>query len=244
MSFDPQIAKLTVDLCRIAYRTEDAVHSALSDLGMADIAFYSGFSTQAFTASVGETSYLAFRGSEAVADWLANAKFLPSDREGGVRIHSGFLVALDEVWDDIVAHLAGAPKLVVTGHSLGAALAIIAAWRLAQAGIPIEAVYSFGQPRTGHRDFRTSYDALLGEVTFRVINHVDLVTRVALLIQGYRHVGRRMYFDHEAKFHHDAGAWQITKDDVRYRLKHFGRIDSIGIAPHLIGSYRTVVDRL
>ncbi len=244
MDLDRNLAKLTVDLCRVAYLDPDAAGAAVVDLGGTDFVFDTALSTQSITSIHGDHVVLAFRGSEAIADWLANANFLPSAREAGVKVHSGFSDALDEVWSDIEARLDPAASVVVSGHSLGAALACLAAWRLHRSGRNVHAVYGYGQPRTGHSDFRSAYESVLGDRTFRFINHIDLITRVPLLIQGYRHVGRRMYFDGEGRFHPDASGWAIVRDDVKYRLAHLGRVDSVGIGPHLIGPYQRLVDRL
>jgi hypothetical protein len=46
-----------------------------------------------------------------------------------------------------------------------------------------------------------------------------------------------MYWDGDGGFHEDASWWQVAKDDVLYRLTHFGRIQSIGLAPHFVPAY-------
>jgi triacylglycerol lipase len=230
---------------RIAYREGSGAMRALEDAGFSRVAFWSGPSTQVLTGSLGGLRYIAFRGSESIQDWLANARFLPSEREDGVKIHTGFLAALDEVWADLAeaeGHAGQTEPLVATGHSLGGALAHLSAWRWAKAGRAVHGVYTFGAPRVGHRDFRSSYDALLGARTLRVINHVDIVTRVPFLIQGYRHVGRRVYGDSAGKLTVDASAWAIARDDVAYRVRHLRSPRSLGIALHLIRPYSQLVD--
>jgi predicted lipase len=244
MTFDVDLAKLTVRLCGIGYFESDRIERDLGEIHIDRMVFTSGRSTQAFTARSETTQFLVFRGTEGIADWLANARFLPTSREQGVHIHTGFIDALDEVWGELAeAVVESNLPVVVTGHSLGGALASLAALRLTMGGSDVEAVYTYGQPRTGHSDFRTLYDDMLGSITFRFINHIDLVTRVPLLAQNYRHVGRRMYFDADGRLHRDATAWQIARDDLSYRLRHLGKISSVGIAPHLLPPYRTLVDQ-
>ncbi|MET9295823.1 hypothetical protein [Streptomyces sp. NPDC003077] len=48
--------------------------------------------------------------------------------------------------------------LILTGHSQGGVLATLSAYRLAQRGIPVRAVYTFGSPRPGDDTFRDRYD--------------------------------------------------------------------------------------
>jgi hypothetical protein len=240
MGFEPKLALTTVQLSKIAYRPPDQAEQNVTTLGLTSFRHFSGASTQAFVAQDGTHRYLAFRGTESTnhVDWLRDAEFRPATGVFGTMVHSGFRRALDEVWSDIVPHVTGHDrKLVITGHSLGAGLAALAAARLAATDNTVDDVYTYGSPRVGLKDFAAAYNAALGTNTYRVINHIDIVTRVPLLMQNYRHVGRRMYFDGNGRFHPDAGAWHITRDDFVARLKHFGRIQSAGVAPHDIPRY-------
>lgn len=246
MSFDPDLAKLTALLSRLAYRDEAAAAAGVADHGLGEFRFFTAASTQAFTAADQARRFLAFRGTESTnpVDWARDAQFKPRPTALG-RAHSGFDAALDEVWTDVVAELADDTRpLIITGHSLGGGLSIIAGARLVEGQTPPSAVYVFGCPRTGLGDFRDAYDAALRDVTFRIINHIDLVTRVPLLTQGYRSPGRRMYFDASHTFHPDASAWHIAKDDLSYRLRHFGRLQSLGLSTHEIGAYMKQVESL
>jgi hypothetical protein len=244
MSFDPALALTTVELSRIAYRPLDRAERDVEPLGLGEFEKFSGASTQAFVAEDGDRRYLVFRGTESQnhVDWMRDAQFRPVDGVFGARVHSGFRRALDEVWEEILPQVtAGNRRLVITGHSLGAGLATLAASRLVATNHDVGDVYTYGSPRVGLRDFATAYTAAMGANTFRVINHIDIVTRVPLLLQTYRHVGRRMYFDGSGRFHADAGAWHVARDDVAARFRHFGRIASAGVAPHEIRRY---VDRI
>ncbi|XP_015962171.1 phospholipase A(1) DAD1, chloroplastic-like [Arachis duranensis] len=70
-------------------------------------------------------------------------------------------------------------SLTVTGHSLGAALATLAAYD-ARAAFPklcSTTVISFGGPRVGNRSFRTSLDKQ-GTKVLRIVNCDDVITKV------------------------------------------------------------------
>jgi len=240
MRFDHNMARLTLELSAIAYRDEGPARGDVLGLGLTDFAFFDGTSTQAVYGRDQDHQFLAFRGTEAnPLDWVKDAQFAPRPGVFGTDVHYGFKTALDEVWDPVTASLStsGLP-LVATGHSLGAALAALAAARFSEAGGQVAAVYNYGQPRVGHSPFRSAYDERLLDVTFRVVNHIDLVTRVPLLVQGYRHVGRRMYFDEHGRLHEDASALKIATDDVSFRLRHWGRIKAAGLDPHMMNPYR------
>ena len=240
MTFDPATALLTVKLSQLAYRPLDQAERDIEPLGLSGFQQFSGPSTQAFVAQDEQHRYLAFRGTESRdhVDWMRDAEFRPVPGVFGTRVHSGFRRALDEVWAAILPHVTDTDRmLVTTGHSLGAGLATLAAARLVAAGHSCDAVYNYGSPRVGLRDFAGAYHAAMGSKTYRVINHIDIVTRVPLLLQGYRHVGRRMYFDGAGRFHPNAGAWHIAKDDLVTRFTHFGRISAVGIGSHDIPRY-------
>ena len=105
-------------------------------------------------------------------------------------------------------------------------------------------MYVYGCPRPGLSGFRDAYDAILKGKTHRVINHIDIVTRVPLLRQGYRAPGLRQYFDKSGNFHENAGAWQVIKEDLIYRLTNFRSITALGIGTHEISAYRDRVNSL
>lgn len=248
MNIDIPTTKLTWALSRIAYQEDHGMaEQQVRGLGLDGyVPFDAGASTQGFGCFDDERRFLAFRGTQPdPVDWITDARFNPIQSTVGGSVHSGFEVALHEVWDDIVPFLADTSRPAwITGHSLGAALAMLAAARHNHSGGTVAGVYTYGQPRTGLGNFATAYDAALGEVTLRFVNHIDLVTRVPLLAQGYRHVGRRMYWDSEGALHPDASWWHVAKDDLIYRLTHFGRIQSIGLGPHFVPAYTKLVTAL
>lgn len=242
--FDHTMAKLLLELARLSYLPEPEATAGVDALTLGDVHVLDKVGTQALVCSDDDRLFLTFRGTDPdPRDWITDARFRPVKGELGGRVHSGFHDALDAVWVDMteIVAMAGGRAIWVAGHSLGAALATLAAARIIEAGGTIAGVYTYGQPRTGLRDFRSAYDDKLKEITFRVVNHIDLVTRVPLLIQGYRHIGRMVYFDHSGTMHLDASPWHVARDDVRYRLAHWGRIEAIGTAPHLIGPYRRLL---
>jgi pimeloyl-ACP methyl ester carboxylesterase len=147
--------------------------------------------TSGFIASRGPVLVLAFRGTSSFKNFITDGNFrrVAADRGQGT-VHDGFKSALDSVWDQIQSALgppqAQAREIWVTGHSLGAALAQLAALRLHEAGYRVRNVYTFGTPRIGDRDFVDHYDRLLAAKSFPHINVNDVVTRVPLQLLGYR----------------------------------------------------------
>jgi hypothetical protein len=127
---------------------------------------------------------LAFRGTEQeLQDYLHDADTLLVPAFSNTAfVHRGFKRALNSVWSAIDASLQAIDcPLFYTGHSLGAALATLAAARHAPA-----ALYTFGSPRVGDERFV----ARLATVpTYRVVHAADVVTTVPPELLGFRHAG-------------------------------------------------------
>jgi Lipase (class 3) len=70
---------------------------------------------------------------------------------------------------------------MITGHSLGGALAIVAASRLKAEHSTSKvdtSVYTFGQPKLALDDFRKSFnEKVTPEGVYQVVNHSDIVPR-------------------------------------------------------------------
>src|SRR5262249_3931996 len=66
--------------------------------------------------------------------------------------------------------------LFLTGHSMGGALAVLTACRLAKMRRPPVAIYTYGSPRVGDRLFCTGYSL----PTFRIVHRLDLLSEMPL----------------------------------------------------------------
>jgi triacylglycerol lipase len=197
--YDWQDAWWLAELCRLVYRhdvEEDdppplpARSAFLAQAGLRQVAFFNSpeTGTQAFLVQSDRPpafAALVFRGTEQdPRDFMSDLEFPPVPLDEGRlgRVHRGFLDALRSVWDPISTALSGVGvPIFYAGHSLGAALATLAAARR-----PPEALYTFGSPLVGDSDFA----ALLSQVpVFRVVDGSDLVTRVPPEELGFAHVG-------------------------------------------------------
>ncbi len=149
--------------------------------------------TQAFVAGKGNHLAICFRGTSSGKDVLVDTRFLKARAYGGRgRVHRGFDNALGRVWEELraaVDELGPDRKLFVSGHSLGAALAQLAAHRFALDGFTVAGVYAYGSPRVGNPEFRDAYNEMLEPATFVHINNKDIVARIPPRILGFRHLG-------------------------------------------------------
>jgi len=133
--------------------------------------------TQVILVNMKSALILAFRGTEATSlkDIKADAKAVTTRCESGGNVHSGFKEAFDTVAVQVQQYLDkpeyAEKPLYITGHSLGGALATIAAKRLSHEG-GIAACYTYGSPRVGDEDWIDDIKTPI----YRVVNAADCVT--------------------------------------------------------------------
>ncbi|KAA8909556.1 Alpha/Beta hydrolase protein [Sphaerosporella brunnea] len=140
-----------------------------------------------------KTIVLAFRGSHSVRNWLTNlaASMVRLSWCSGCKIHEGFYSAYQDEADVIIPALTAlrkqypSYKVVATGHSLGGALAQIAATDLRMRGFEVT-TYTYGSPRIGNENLcKFMSDA---GTNYRVTHTDDPVPRLPLMLMGYQHV--------------------------------------------------------
>lgn len=242
------------DAALLAYSSEADVRKAFASAGLiGDVACFEGVhSTQAYVVAMPDAIVLAFRGTQvddfwsSVLDFAVDAQFLPAADPRGHLVHAGFLAAFREVWTQVEALLlseqAKRPRpLWITGHSLGAALATLAASQCGDdARLGLKAAYTFGSPRVGDPRFGGNVRAPV----FRFRNDSDLVPHLPLGLV-FHHLGHLQFIDGAGHLHRnltpeqertlDAGAGLIS---LRETLKMRGLVPTrstfeLPVAPFL-----------
>ncbi|MEM9643459.1 MAG: trypsin-like peptidase domain-containing protein [Planctomycetota bacterium] len=155
-----------------------------------DCEFIESGETQAFLASTGDVNLVSFRGTAAPGDWITDLRILGSARPYGT-VHNGFLQAFRLVEPQLIDLLDSRPNRlnVLTGHSLGGALAVIAAaeWHH---GPDVTSLHTFGQPGVGKGRFAPFMRIAYGNRHVRVVNDDDIVPRVP---PTYEHTGKLVH---------------------------------------------------
>lgn len=159
------------------------------------------------------TAFVAFRGTETTEDWLEDFFFpgVPFEEvPSKPSVHAGFHIAYQHVRRSLFDNLHlinGATRVIVTGHSLGAAVASLCALDLAShpamAGASISGVEccTFASPRA-YRSQTAPFDDVI-ETSLRVANPVDIVTHLPSIAQGYFHVHGGLYLHAKLEDFHD-----------------------------------------
>jgi triacylglycerol lipase len=124
------------DLALIAQEAYDAA----PDIGVADSA------SRAILRHTPVGLVVAFPGSNNIPSWIADLDIETVNVPGVGDVHKGFWDAWQAIRVPVLAASAGQPVTLV-GHSLGAALALMAAADMTASGNPPVAVYGFEPPR-------------------------------------------------------------------------------------------------
>jgi len=138
--------------------------------------------TQYFHFKTKEYLLLSFRGTEpkksdALTD--ANAEMVHFSEVCGM-VHAGFYKAFKSIQGslDEVVQLAHESKVILCGHSLGGALAVMAATYIRKKYKREVLVYTFGCPLVGDTDFTSQYSKVDPIAYYRVVHHQDIVTMI------------------------------------------------------------------
>ena len=228
--------ELLLEFANIAQTTYDNPKTSKAKfkaLGYTIIQFFDIDGAQAYLLTNGTINVLSFRGTEVTekSDVLADLKAGKNLEACGGKIHVGFKGEINKLWPTISKVLADNPgNLYVTGHSLGAAMATIAASRMQDR---VTALITFGSPRVGDKEFVKS----LNVDHYRVQNNCDDVTKVPFKLMGFAHHGTHKYMNFHGEFR-DLTPWQQVKDMARSRLKARAKGQKyIGVFDHMMANY-------
>lgn len=196
----------------LSYWSADEVEARYTAAGLESEPVFGG-TTQCYLAWSASTVLVSFRGTEPgePGDTLDDVTFaLTSWDHPGTHVHAGFKVALDRVWphlEERLKALAASRSVWFAGHSLGGALATLAADRYPSTA----GVCTLGSPRVGDVAFATGHTARFGRRSLRVVNDADIVTHVPPPVP-YRHTGMGLYVDPDGHV-----------SEARPALRHFFR---------------------
>ncbi|MBR0715853.1 lipase family protein [Bradyrhizobium liaoningense] len=174
--------------------------------------------TRGVIARRGRATIIAFAGTDPLhlLNWLNNFTL----GKPASPVHEGFRQAAAAVWKDVKAAIATALKdnspIFLTGHSLGAAIAVnIADFARDELKLKNAQIYLYGCPRTGRADFVTPWNDTFGPTTYRLVNGTDVVPTVPPPQLNFLHVGRYLECGRAAKFEADRLTAGFDSNDPR-----------------------------
>ncbi|MFM1904853.1 MAG: hypothetical protein RLZZ440_2753 [Planctomycetota bacterium] len=207
-------ARFLCEASALAYLPAEPGAARFKELLGLDARLFSAGNTQAWLAVDDATIVLAFRGTESPAtmDGLKdvlltdamNLLVVPEGRLGhdlaaagvGARFHKGFADAIASIWDPLVEAVEAEVKkrdrpVWITGHSLGGALALYAAWLLKRRFVLVHEVCTFGAPMIGNSTACEAFKREFAGKIFRYINGRDPVPKLptlSLVANEFSHV--------------------------------------------------------
>jgi hypothetical protein len=215
---DPRNARALAVASDLAYLPQAEGGPAYKEQLGLDATLFSVGNTQAYVATNDQHIVVAFRGTESpitidgLKDWLltnaANLLIVPEGRMGtdfaaagvGARFHQGFITAIMDIWDPVFQTVEAERKkndrpLWITGHSLGGALAMLAAWLFNRKFVPVHQIYTFGAPMVGNEDAAQAFNKAFGNKIFRYADTIDPIPKlptVSLASNDYAHCDKEM----------------------------------------------------
>jgi triacylglycerol lipase len=190
------LGQLHAKLAAAAYEDPDVAKPIYKAEGFTGSKFFEKDGAQAYAVWNKEYIVLCFRGTEPteISDLKADLNAWPDRGEVGGLVHDGFQTEVDKIWGSILKTVSSkthaSKKLTMCGHSLGGAMATLAASRLKDR---VHSLYTFGSPRVGNKKF---VNAIKDLTHYRFVNNNDIVPTVPFMWMGYRHHGECMYFNY------------------------------------------------
>jgi len=221
--FDVSIAERMARACDLAYWADS--EKVVKDLSVEQARVISMAGHGALVAESEAETIVAFRGSASIRDWIDDGQFyLASIPPYFGRVHVGFSRVLISLYAELSPYLQRG-NVAITGHSLGAAVAV-----LASCSVPVlsKPLYLFGCPKVGDRQFADSYQHRV----YRVINDLDPVCH-APFDWLYRHVGEEVWLPELGP----RSLWGRLKRVCSQLLRGLPRTVMTAVEHHLISKY-------
>lgn len=147
-----------------------------------------GYVAEGINNHQGET-LIVLRGTKTARDFGTDANIGLQPGPGGWPVHAGFNDTFRSLRDEMMSFFAGRNPSTIhcVGHSLGGALATLAADFLSEHGVAAVKLYTFGCPRTGVPGFADHLSHKVGDQNIRRVYHdADIVPMLPIF--PYAHV--------------------------------------------------------
>jgi triacylglycerol lipase len=170
-----------------AYRQGTDALTHLGKVGLSHVDLLKEDSTgfQAFVGSTNDFVIVSFAGTSELIDYVTDLTF--ASRPETIRgipgnVHIGFLNVLERSWAKLLElvkkHSTDNKPILMTGHSMGGAQAVISAARLAKLGFPVDSIYIYAVPRIGDETYANHIESQFPKRVWRFVNNEDIVPRL------------------------------------------------------------------
>ena len=154
-----------------------------------------------------QSLFIAFRGSVNIQNWIDNiqiSKINPYS-DNSIGVEKGFYKAYNYVKPDLFDNLSllakkyGTRNILITGHSLGAAMATLMTYDIIILfpTYTVTHLVTFGSPRVGNHEFVQSFNQRYSNVYYRITHYYDMVPHVPEEFMGYSHVSNEIWYNED-----------------------------------------------
>jgi len=241
------LASLCALASMLAYKPAEECHRVLGPNGLSEERIKKIEQQNHSCTILGYDDFIvvAFRGTDVseLADWKTNWHSKPVQGPWGL-VHGGYLAAVDLLWNDVSAAVRQLrhreQKLLMTGHSMGGALAVLAAARFEMDGtMAVESIYTFGQPAVAEPAFTSELERRLSHRYFRFVHSVDSIPNLHVDI-ALKHGGQQVFIDRGGRMHVEESTFLMASERlVVAALTSDNR--NIEVADHGIAEYLRVL---
>lgn len=162
---------------------------------------------------------VAFRGTANIANWIKDLDFIKTTYAAcsGCEVHQGFYEVYQSMQQGILSSVQSllqsnpGTAVFVTGHSLGAAVSLLAALDIQTQYQPSSlTLYNFGDPRVGNDAFAAWAASTLPDgKQYRVTHSADPVPHVPPMDFGFLHCPHEEWYDNDGD-----SSWSDCQDSA------------------------------
>ncbi len=243
-----KLSYLMSQCSQLAYLDGKEAKQEYKNLGFEKHKFFENKGAQCHAVYTDDWLVLAFRGTE-VKEWSDIKADLSVDSTSTIcakgKVMVGFNTEVKKLWRQLTSYISEVKKdrnLIITGHSLGGAMATIMAANLQASIWEVFRLYTYGSPRVGNQTFCDNVNV----VHYRYVNNTDDVTKIPFRHWGYRHHGNLKYINSMGQVQTTTTLWSRFVDRIKGRWYALTRDNIIfdGLADHSIEEYKFHLNRI
>jgi predicted lipase len=181
-------------LCQSCIDSYEGDHGKVKDI-LNNMTFIRKGHVECYVGTYEDYTIVTFRGSDGTSDWLDNFKAIKHlfwiDKKVAF-VHYGFYEQFNTIKDELLKELKNRNdnKIIFTGHSLGGALATLAAYHY-EYNVSFLGCVTFGSPRVGSSVFVDEFEKRVN-YSIRYVYGEDTVCKVPTWWMGFRHVASKI----------------------------------------------------
>jgi len=205
-SFNLNQANISVFLSAAAYCPKENYKTMNVGINVTDVIYDKKTDMQGYVGINDPFIYVVFRGSDSIDNWIQDLDVIKTNYTSyydcKCLVHTGFYETALNVKDQVINaidRILGRyddKYIIVTGHSLGAAISNFISMELIKYYSNVE-LYSFGQPKCGDEIYANFFNKKMNVRSNRITHYNDVVPHLPEI--NYYHSRHEIYEDENHK---------------------------------------------